>query len=330
MEKMTVAILDSGINYKDSFFKPYIKEGKSFIGDDATNYIDENGHGSMCAAAIIKENPCVNLYIGKILDEHNLSNLKILEDSLESLLGQKDVSIISLSLTLVSKRKERKLQEICEELCKQGKIIICTLANGREKSYPAISSHVIGVRGFILESENTYWFNRKRKIQAVTDVNPYLLRNNRESFQLFGKCNSYATAKFTGIVSRIMQERDITIRKELEVVLEESAMRNRWTRWDLKESKRFPCFEANITSDSNLVGKIVEIVSDYLNIEEPSLLYIHNLFDSHIGLNYSTAFYLLKEIEKEFNIHILDYSNISRYDFYSIYALEALVRRYQE
>lgn len=38
MEKMTVAILDSGINYKDSFFKPYIKEGKSFIGDDATNY----------------------------------------------------------------------------------------------------------------------------------------------------------------------------------------------------------------------------------------------------------------------------------------------------
>lgn len=69
---------------------------------------------------------------------------------------------------------------------------------------------------------------------------------------------------------------------------------------------------------------------EYLEIKEQKVLYEHNLFDSHVGLTYSTAFGLLQKIEKELGIKILNYTDISRYDFYSVYTLVALAEKYWE
>lgn len=330
MEKINnnvVAIIDSGINYKDPFFKPHIEGGISFIDEDKNHYIDENGHGSLCASTIIKENPKVKLYIEKILNKDNLSTLDILEESLVHLIDKKEISIISMSLTLTSLSEEQRLKSICEKLHRQNKLIICTLANGAMRSYPASYNSTIGVQGFILEDENTFWFDKSREIQAMVDTNPYLLRDNCQQYRLFGKSNSYSAAKFAGMLSKIIDERNIKDINEIENILETMARRKEWGNDDLKASKRFPEFIPSIEYDKDIVQKIAQIVKKYLKIEDISYIYEHNLFDSHVGMNYKNAFGLLQKIEQEFKIHIKNYSNLSRYDFYSIYTLATLIKK---
>lgn len=322
-----VAIIDSGINYEDTFFKPYIEGGISFIDKEKHYYLDENGHGSLCASTIIKENPNVKLYVEKILDKDNLSTLDVLEKSLIHLIDKKEISIISMSLTLTSLSEEQRLKSICEKLYRQNKIIICTLANGAIHSYPASYESTIGVQGFILEDENTFWFDKSNEIQAVVDTNPYLLRDNCHQYRLFGKSNSYAAAKFAGMISKIIDESNIKNIGELEDILSNVARRQKWGSGDLKASKRFPEFMPNMEYSEDIIRKITQIVKKYLGVKKIDHIYEHNLFDSHIGLNYKSAFGLLQKIEKEFDFHIEDYSSISRYDFYSIYTLAALIER---
>lgn len=329
MKDVTVALVDSGINYEDNFFLKHVKGGKTFIGGEAETYMDDNGHGSLCASAIIKENPNVKLYVEKVLDKDNQSTLDILEESLEALLDQ-DIQIISLSLTLTEIQRERKLGRICADLSKKGKIIVCTLANGIDKSYPANYQSTIGVKGLILENPNAFWFNRRKRIQAIVDTNPYLLRNNNNSYQLFGKCNSFSTAKFAGILSRIMRQNEIWTKEELEDYLEKETLRTNWTGKDFIESKRYPQFSPKKSYNFVLIKIISRIIMEYLEIKEQKVLYEHNLFDSHVGLTYSTAFGLLQKIEKELGIKILNYTDISRYDFYSVYTLVALAEKYWE
>lgn len=325
-----VAIIDSGINYEDPFFIPHIEGGISFIDEDSNQFMDENGHGSLCASAIIKENPKVKLYVEKILDQNNLSTLDILEKSLIHLINKKEISIISLSLTLTSLSEEKRLKEICETLHKHNKIIICTLANGATKSYPASYKSTIGVQGVILEDEKSFWFNNSKEIQAIVDTNPYLLKDNHQSYRLFGKSNSYSAAKFTGMLSKIIDENNIRDIKDIYSILTTMARRNEWNGKDLTTSKRFPEFTPDIKYDQNVLVKIVSIIKNYLCIGKINYLYEHNLFDSHVGLNYDNSFGLLHKIEQEFNLNILDYSIISRYDFYSIYTLAALIKRIKE
>lgn len=326
MRDITIALVDSGINYNDPFFQPYIKDGFNFLNGGTEKYIDDNGHGSLCASAIIKENPNARLFVEKILDKNNMSTQDILEKGLMRLM-EEDVQIISLSLSLTSMQSENKVKNLCKELNRQNKIIICTLANGVEKSYPANYQSTVGVRGFILEDQNSFWFNRKKRIQAVVDTNPYMLRNGQNSYQLFGKCNSFSAAKFSGIISRIMQENNIWGREHLENQLEKLSSRSNWTKTDLMASKRFPEFNPNSSYNYVLVKKVSKIITDFVGLEDTGLIYEHNLFDSHIGLNYVNVYSLLQKIQTEIGIEIKDYTQISRYDFYSIYTLVSLIEK---
>lgn len=224
--------------------------------------------------------------------------------------------------------RENRLRKLCMELERQGKILICTLANGVSKSYPANYQSVIGVKGFILEDEKSFWFNRKKHIQAVVDNNPYLLRNEQQQYQLFGKCNSFSTAKFSGIVSKIMQKNDIGDKHEIEDILEKNSRRNKWCKKHFIASKRFPEFKPRNDYNYMLVHRIAWLIMEYLHLNGTDVLYEHSLFDSHIGLNYTNAFGLLQKIEQEINIKIIDYTKISRYDFYSVYTLVSLVEKY--
>lgn len=325
-----VAVIDSGINYKDSFFIPHVEGGISFIDEDSNQFIDENGHGSLCASTIIKENPKVKFYIEKILDKNNLSTLDLLEKSLIHLVDKKEICIISMSLALTSASEEKRLREICELLHNHNKILICALANGAVRSYPASYKSAIGVQGVILEDENAFWFNDSKEIQAVVDTNPYFLRDNNQSYRFFGKSNSYSAAKFAGILSKIVDENNVRNIKDIYSIIGNMSRRREWNEENLRTSKRFPDFVPNIEYSKSVLTKIVYTIENYLGLEKKNSLYEHNLFDSHIGLNYENSFGLLQKLEQEFNLNIPNYSIISRYDFYSIYTLAALIKRIEE
>lgn len=331
-EKIKVAIVDTGIEKNHEYLKDNIVGGISFQLDGeyivlSDEYEDENGHGTLCASTIKKEFENVEIFVVKALDKLGRANIQILEESLKYLLSI-DIHIINLSLSVMESEKVKDLYKICEELSNQNKIIVCSVANGFEWSYPAKFKNVIGVKGFILEDENTFWYNKDFDIQCIMDNNSYLRCDLNNSYRLFGKCNSQAAAKVTGKIANIIYENANLKLGDLNEKLEELAMRNQWTSNDLKESKRFPQIKKNNKKSNDEILKNVEkILENILNLDiKHNELYEFSLFNRYIGLNSANCFKVIKKLEEIFCIN-LDYMNISRYDFVSIYTLADLVER---
>ncbi|MBS1279588.1 S8 family serine peptidase [Clostridioides difficile] len=246
-KKIKIAVIDTGVDINHEYLKDVIGGGISFEYDEkyiftSDNYCDYNGHGTACVSTIKNEFRNLEFFIVKIMDEYGKTNIQILEEALKYLLNT-DISIINLSLSVMNSNEVDDLYKICEELHKKGKIIVSSVANGYEETYPAIFDNVIGVKGFILEDENTYWFNKNEKVQCIADDNPYLRCHINNSYKLFGKCNSQAAAKVTGIIANILSENPNIKFEELNEKLEICATRNFWTKEDLLKSKRFPIYK---------------------------------------------------------------------------------------
>lgn len=330
--RVKVAVLDTGIDKEHEYLRNNIIGGIAFESTDeyiitSDKYDDKNGHGTACSSIIKKEFKGVEIFSVKVLDDDGKSNVQILEESLKYLL-KTNIRLINLSLSLLNNEMTHDLYEICNELERNNKIIVCSLANGFEESYPAIFDNVIGVKGFILEDENSFWYNKHKKIQCIIDNNSYFYCDLNNSYKLFGKCNSQAAAKLTGKIARILSvDPDISI-ENLNQKLESLAKRNSWSKYNLKSSKRYPNLKNNIyKNDDKIFMTVTDIVIKILRLNKyDHKLNQYGLFNKHIGLNYDTCFDILKEIEEQLNIKI-DYMSICRYDFMSIYTLTKLIEK---
>lgn len=331
-KRVKVAVLDTGIDKEHEYLKENIIGGIAFEPKDeyiitSDKYDDKNGHGTACSSIIKKEFRDVDIFSVKILDHNGKSDIQVLEEALKYVL-KTNIRLINLSLSLLTDEIVHDLYKICNELERNNKIVVCSLANGFEKSYPATFDNVIGVKGFILENENSFWYNKRKKIQCIIDNNSYFYCGLNNSYKLFGKCNSQAAAKLTGKIARILSmEPDISLEK-LHEKLESLAIRNNWSQHNLKSSKRYPNFRNDLyTNDDTIFIKIVNIVIKVLGLNKYNhKLNKYGLFNKHIGLTYDKCFDLIKEIEGQLNIKF-DYMNISRYDFMSIYTLVQLVEK---
>lgn len=331
-QKVKIAIIDTGIDKNHQYLKPSVFDGIGFESEDdyifiSDKYEDDNGHGTSCASIIKKEFEEVEFFIVKALDKLGMSNVQILEESLRYLLDI-DVKIINLSLSVMESKIVDDLYQICEKLKNQGKIIICSVANGFKSSYPAKFDNVIGVKGFILEDEYALWYNKKYEIQCIIDNNSYLTCDLENKYKLFGKCNSQAAARLTGKIAKIVYENPNFELEDLEKSLEINAVRNEWTAKDMKSSKRYPIFknEKSIINRDILKG-VIEIIRDSFKIDESNNeWYECSLFNKHIGLNSDNCFEIIMKIEEKFDTKF-DYMNISRYDFISIYTLTDLIEK---
>lgn len=245
--KIKVAVVDTGIDTHHDYLKNNIVGGVSFASKDgyiieSENYEDQNGHGTACASIIKKEFEDVEIFVVKALDNLGRTNIQILEESLKYILGT-DIKIINLSLSVMESELVKDLYQICEDLKNEGKIIICSVANGFELSYPAQFDNVIGVRGFILEDENSIWYNKNYEIQSIVDNNSYLSCDINNSYKLFGKCNSQAAAKLTGIIANLLYKSPDMRLEDINKKLEKLCRKNNWTMKDLQASKRYPEFK---------------------------------------------------------------------------------------
>lgn len=328
--KIKVAILDTGIDKTHEYLKDNIIGGISFEPDDkyiliSDDYEDDNGHGTACASIIKKEFKDVEIFAIKVLNKDGKSNIQILEEALKYLLD-KDIKIINLSLSVIESEGVEDLKIICDKLTLQGKIIVCSLANGYEESFPAIFENVIGVKGFILEDENSFWYNKNKNIQCVMDNNPYMNCYINNSYRLFGKCNSQASAKLTGKVAKFLFEYGDMTFYEISNKLELLCRKSDWCNKDLIKSKRFPNFkDISFLDEYNILNEISKILVNFLGVKSCDL-YKYSLFNEVIGLNDVNCYELIKILEKKFKIS-LEYLNISRYDFLSIYTLTDLINK---
>jgi hypothetical protein len=332
-DKVKVAILDTGIYRYHDYLKDNKITGISYecihnYMFETDSYGDENGHGTACASIIKKELNNVELIAVKVLDKFGNSNLELIEEGLRLIL-ESDIRIVLMNISVKDGKDIKRLHEICCELYEKDKIIICPTDNTANESYPAVFSGVIGVKGSILNKKDIFWYNEKAKIQCVIDSNARMVCNTDNNYTLSDRCNSYAAAKLTGKVARLLNENPMLSFESLNKKLEILSKKNNWTSSDLKEAQRNPDFKVGLyKNDNQLFLTVVDIIKEFLNIpKEDNFIYECSLFNKYIGLNRNNCYYLLRRFEECFGIEF-DFMNISRHDLLSIYSITELVETY--
>ncbi|ENY8743656.1 S8 family peptidase [Clostridioides difficile] len=265
--KVKVAVLDTGIDKEHDYLKDNLVGGIAFecmhdyifISD---KFDDEDGHGTACASIIKKEYEDVELFVIKILRKDGITNIKVLEEALRYLLDT-NIRLINLSLSVIGVESVKGLFEVCYELFRKGKIIVCSLANDFDLSYPAMFNNVIGVRGFTLDGDDSFWYNKKYDVQCVMDSNSYISCDINNSYRLPPKCNSYLSAKLTGKIAKILSEKPGITISDLNDKLESLATRNHWDSCDFDECSRIVNFKLDLYDKENaLLMKVADVVRD--------------------------------------------------------------------
>ena len=321
---MEIAILDTGIDRMHTYLAGNVLGGYSVIGEEM-HYEDDNGHGTLCASVIKKEAPKAQFWVWKVLDNNNETTLNKLETALE-LLKESPVRLVHMSLSIMDDCNVGEVHGRIKELADQGKILVCSLTNGRAASYPAVYPEVLGVQGSILESDSVFWYDGEKSIQCIADSNPYLHAYPGGTYQLFGKNNSFASAKMTGIIASILEEEPQLTLEELKKRLSSRAIRNRWKEEDLSVSQRFPVKNEEPLPEK-IARKTERIVKEFLEILRSEDLEEKILFSKSMGLTGKNCFSLIKRLEEELDCNMKDYTRISRYDLCFLSNIAGLMGR---
>jgi len=336
MNKVEIALLDTGINALHPYLKDNIVKSYEVVYLDKTYQVvpsedmnnDFSGHGTACASVIKKECSDVELYSFKVFDNKGRCNLQVLETALYYIKSM-SINLINLSLAIIDKVDITDLEKLCNDITFDRKIIISSLGNKQKRSYPAVLKECIGVQGSILNTVDSIWFNKHKKIQCVVDNTPFLHCNIAGNYSLFGKCNSYSSAKLTGIVASIISEKSQLSRNQILTCLSDRSEKKYWCQFDLRKSKRYPNIdEYKEQFDKSIIDEIEKIIKKQLNIDKDIPIKNKFLLSSEIGLSYRHCYELIKNIEKTFGITIHDYTRISREDFYSVNHIVHLIYQY--
>lgn len=332
-DKIKIGIVDTGIYSQHPYFKGKIegiyeyRQGKllSFSLDTCN---DMNGHGTACTSVILKECPNAQIYVYKLLDERGEANLLSLEQILLSLLDSK-IDVINLSLAITEPIIAPNLKKICKEIISQNKFLVAALGNDRKKSIPSVYSHCYGVKGSILNHLDEIWFNKYKRTQCIVDNTPYLHCDVSGQYQMFGKSNSYAAAKMTGIIAYVLEENGRISLDQMNRKLYEIADKKIWLSKSLKRSRRYPDLKKYKGKyEINYLKEIEEVVQRYL--DKKINLQGEFLFSHKIGLTYDLCYGLLKQLEQTLNFITVNYTEISREDFYTIEHLAHMIKRQME
>lgn len=327
-----VAVIDSGIEMAHKAFKKNHIDGYSVVKDGERwiknmRVFDINGHGTACASVIVNECPNVEILSIGILDVEGKTNLSALEIALESLIDS-GVSIINMSLSF-RKLVDGELYRICQRLSERNITLIASLENGCEKSYPAVFDNVIGVRHGVLERENEFWFSKHRQIQCVMDCVAPIVAIPKNKYGLILPFNSIATAKLTGIISRMFYSAQIS-RIDFNSLcdwLQEKSIRNKWNEVEIYERLRVPERTEWYVDDKDFtLISLYQIVCDFFKkkFEQRSICDIELLTRKGV-LNIDQVIPFLTFVEKEMHIK-LDYLKINRYHLLTVGTLAQYIR----
>lgn len=207
-KKITVAIIDSGIDGSKSNLNDYIKLSLAFkIGDKGTIIVDENAavkHEHGTAIAMIIQHICkdVEFISINIFDECLLSDGRILIHSLKQAIELKP-DIIHLSLGTSKHRYKFILKKLMKLAEKNNIIVVSSLSNDKTRSYPADLKNVIRVAGKSFECyESFYCLNDI--YYAPVDIGKIENRDELENKGMKG--NSMAAAYITGNLCKLLYQ----------------------------------------------------------------------------------------------------------------------------
>lgn len=326
-----VAIIDSGINMLDTELCSAVTKGfniKYVHGKIVytENYNDLNGHGTYCAMIIKRLCPDVKLTIIKILDENKMGQSECLLEAL-NYLYYNPVNIINMSLAIQDVHSKHKLCSVCNKLRKRGTILVSSLANHREYSYPAIFDDVIGVKGSLCLKEREYIYHSNRAIQCQSSSIPILVERMDGTYTFFGG-NSKAAANVSGIIADMIQK--YGFEKDYEKNFENYACRKIYDEQkfnidSLINKKVFISDGLRSIDDFEKLGCIMQSVLE-IPKEKRTLLFECSVLNPKLNIDKNNLGKLVKEIEREWNIKFRK-DKINLFSIIDIVAIYRLIKR---
>lgn len=217
--KVTVAIIDSGIDYSQDI---EVSKRKNFIpGEDEVSilYEDSTGHGTSIAGMIAaKENeigitgiaPGVTLYSARVLDANNEAPIGRVVDAIHWAIREK-VNIINISFgtTIDSKL----LHEAIKEAYAEGILIIAAAGNQGILEYPAAYDEVMAVGAVDSYGELCAYSKATEKIEVVAPGERILSSGAFDGI-LVCSGTSIAAAQVTGIAATLW-EKDLSCSRDM-------------------------------------------------------------------------------------------------------------------
>lgn len=147
---VTVAIVDSGIDVNDPRLAGTKIEGWSItLGATghallASDFTDQNGHGTEIAAAILKMAPDVKLFAVKIMSDRLRTSAELMAAGIETSF-RNSAKIINLSLGTPNMGKALLLRDCCANAVEVNSIVLAAAHPKGERAYPADLPETVGV-----------------------------------------------------------------------------------------------------------------------------------------------------------------------------------------
>lgn len=190
-----IIVVDSGIDkallqrYPNLLLKNYTCEE-----------YDMHGHGTASYSLINKLTVDCEIKTIKVLNKYLECSTEILKSALK-FLQNVDCDIINMSLATTVEKDFEEIDNLCKIIHSQGKIIVSSLSNSGEISYPAYSQYVIGVEGKVLKNSLDYIYMNEGNIQFIADKTPVVVQTLDGYYDLYGG-NSKATCCVTALISQ--------------------------------------------------------------------------------------------------------------------------------
>lgn len=308
MIEEAIILLDTGIDkiaFKNSIIGGkhfYVEEDSIYCDDD---FQDDNGHGTACAYIIQSMFPSAQFYVIKILDRKAKTIYPVLETALEYCLNLK-YKIINLSLAMLEEDIDGGFNKLCDRLRKEGKILLSSVYNGYQRSYPASYQSVIGVRGSRFINPENYWYNSHDCIQCIADITPCFTNRMLNEYFMFGG-NSKACALMSGmILKKVNINHDILSFENVNIILEKGALKNIWDIQEIDTSVSIFQSDDSSLCDKIILKSIRQILYDTIDKKiEKNIGWQDNLYE--IGIMQPCAIKkIIINLENYFGINIPD------------------------
>nr|WP_312983852.1 S8 family serine peptidase [Clostridioides sp.] len=315
----SIAVIDSGIDVKFKEFR--YKKIKGFnintYEDTMGSVKDFNGHGTACVAEILRENPNASINVIKVLNEDSQSTVKKLIESIEYASEIDDVKFISLSCSTFKDNYLEDFKNVIDYANKKNKLLVCSADNKNIKSYPSYMDGVIGVQRNLANIEN-YWFNKSEDIQCICKAEYRLLPSINKNYKLFGG-NSYCTAYFCGLVSRMIEDNKRVENKKLIDIISKNADRTTWSTEDISLNESRKMESINKKYDYFNLKMLIDSIDKYsnLNIKSITKKPIYKM----VGLENIYEFLTYLENITAQNIEYSEVTNENLISIYSLYNL---------
>lgn len=320
MKKVRVGIIDTGIDKNCQYLKNNIQSGCKVTQELTYNldYEDVSGHGTACASVIKKECSEVDFFIINAFNEDNKANLGTIEKALDIVRDQQ-IDIVNMSFT-ISDYPGKDLEKKCYELA-ENTILVASASNLQGKGYPASYSCVNGVKGGNLVNNSLFKIEHKAEIQCTMRNEPLMSATIGNKYQMIPPNNSLLTAKFTGILCKLISTYGIQKDdyKNILHMINPSAF-----AFEVMYKKESDWY---IDSSDELLNDIYKLLSKTVKLYNPMTnICDYQLLTRNGFISFKDVYNILSFLEKGLQIEI-DYMSVTRYDLLTLGTLTKLFKK---